>query len=95
LIWQAHEAERGERRRLDDGHVVRGLQRGAGDHRAGAPAEVRRAGGRAGAHRAEHAVPVQAVEQVEGVAAAHGDRLGVADRGGRVGGGVHAAHGDA
>jgi serine/threonine-protein kinase len=74
-------AERGERRRLDDRHVVRRADRRAGEVRAGAPADVGHAGLDARAHRVEDAQRVHLREQPERVPAA--DEEGLRARHGR------------
>ena len=77
---ERHEAERGERGRAADRHVVGGADAGTGDVRAGGRAHV---AGQPGPHpHAEflhHTEADQRVEQPERVAAAHHDDVGLED----------------
>jgi hypothetical protein len=82
---EGDERERVERGRLDDGHVVGGLDGRAGDVRARARADVGHPGVDALAQRADEACVVESAQQLEGVAAADEDGLGTAERRRRVG----------
>src|SRR3990170_1796013 len=77
---EPHQAERLERRRLHDRHVVGGHDRRAREVRSGARARVGHAVPGAVADGVEHLQPHELVEQTEGVASATEDRLGVEHR---------------
>src|ERR1043166_7463759 len=81
---EGDEAERAQSGRLDNRHVVRRLNRRAGDVRAGAPADVGRAPFDARPDGLDRARLVQPAQQVESVSAADGDGLGARDRARRV-----------
>jgi hypothetical protein len=70
------EAERVEATRIDDRHVVRGLDRRAGEIRAGAPAEIPGlAPAYACAHWLEQPARAALTQQLEGVSAADDDEI--------------------
>ena len=81
---EGDEAERVERRRLDDGHVVGRPYCRTRDVGAGAPADVRHAPFDARADALDHSGLVESAQEVERVAAADRKRLCALDRRERV-----------
>ena len=93
---ERQEARRGKRRGFDDGHVVGGADRGAGDVAARAPTHVRRSElAHCHAHGFDETLFVHLFEEREGVAAADNHGFGLADGPCGVGGAVNRAHFDA